>query len=155
MVSKDLEKILKRPRVSTDELIEQRENCSISEIFSKKGEVYFRSVESEVVNELSQESGLIIDCGGGVILNPENIKRLKQQGIMINLSITADSVLQNIQGRNHRPLLDVEDPRAKIEELLEIRKPFYAEADYSVISDNKSVADLTQDVLKVIKDAES
>lgn len=154
LISKELEKILGRRRVSTDDLIEKQEHMTIPQIFSTKGEAYFRALEEDIIKDVSGKAGLIIDCGGGVVLNPKNVKNLKTQGILINLSITADSVLKNIAGGAHRPLLNVPDPRTKVEELLKARESYYTQADYSVVVDGKPLDTLTQDVLKVIKNVE-
>ena len=82
---------------------------------------------------------MIIDCGGGVVLDPENITNLKKNGTLIYLSASAESIWQRVKGRKHRPLLNVEDPQAKIKELLESRKSFYEQADHVVDTNNKTI----------------
>ncbi len=151
LVSKELEKILGRKRVSTDDLIEAKEGKSITDIFAEHGEEYFRACEKQAVEEVSGKSDLIIDCGGGIVLDPSNIDKLRQNGIIIHLSITADSVLENTRGTTNRPLLNVPDPRAKVQELLDQRRPLYETADYSVVSDNKTIPQLAKDILEVIE----
>ena len=82
-VSRLLSKHLRSQLVSTDELIIQREKLSIAEIFTAKGEPYFRELERKIIAELAQETGLVIDCGGGIALQEENIKNLKHIGFRL------------------------------------------------------------------------
>ncbi|MFT5388262.1 MAG: shikimate kinase [Candidatus Omnitrophota bacterium] len=151
LVSRELEKSLPYKRISTDDLIEEREGITIAEIFEQKGEAYFRSLEKIVIDEISQQCGLIVDCGGGVVLNPKNIEKLRKTGIVINLAVTAEQVLKNTKGSTHRPLLQDDDPLKKIRTLLDERRPLYKNADYSIISDGRPIPELIQDVLKVIE----
>jgi len=116
--------------VDIDELIEEKEKMKITEIFEAKGEPYFRRVEKNIVGEVSRESGKIIACGGGVVLDEENIRNLKNNGVIVCLQARPEIILKRTKDYKHRPLLNVKDPRAKINELLEKRGPFYARADF-------------------------
>src|SRR4051812_18637602 len=81
-VGKYLSVQLKREVVSTDALIEQRQRKTIVDIFRDEGEKAFRKLEKEVVAEIVKRQGIIIDCGGGVVIDPANIENLKKNGII-------------------------------------------------------------------------
>jgi len=148
MTSNKLGEICRRPVVSTDALIEEREGKSISDIFSEAGESYFRQVEKAVVQEVSAQQGFIIDCGGGVVLDAENLMHLKKSGVVFYLSASPECIFENVRHRKHRPLLDVTDPLAKIAELLSQRQPYYQQADVIIDADFKSIDQIVQAVLK-------
>jgi shikimate kinase len=150
LTSNKLAKALKRDVISTDKLIEKQEGRSITDIFRDSGEAYFRKVEKEIVKEVSAQKGIIIDCGGGVVLDPENMAQLKKNGLVIYLSAPPERIFTNIKNQKHRPLLNVEDPQMKIAELLSMRKSYYEKADV-VINADKSIDEIAQDILKVIK----
>lgn len=78
-----LARTLGRELVDTDALIEAREGCSISELFARKGEAYFRDLERDVSEELGGREGLIIACGGGLPLREDCISPLKRSGKVV------------------------------------------------------------------------
>lgn len=95
-IGKALAKSLNKKFIDVDKEIVKKEGRSIKEIFKEKGEVYFRTVESQVIESLSRESNLVIATGGGSVLDQKNVKRLKRNGYLIfidrplNLLIAAD-----------------------------------------------------------------
>ncbi len=149
-VSIYLAKVLKRPRVSTDELIEKKEKRSIARIFQDSGEDYFRRREKEIVRELAAQANLIIDCGGGVVLQPGNLDQLKKNGILIYLSASPEMIYQRVKNHTHRPLLNVADPQSKIKEMLQSRKFFYEQAEYTIDTNSKSVEQTAEEVLLTV-----
>jgi len=151
-ISKILSQNLNRDVVSTDDLIEEREGRKISEIFADSGEPYFRKVEKEVVAEVSSLENVIVDCGGGVVIDPVNMKNLKSSGEVFFLSASPELILERIKLEGHRPLLKVDDPMAKIKELLEARRDFYARADYTIEVDGKSLEQTAEEIIGLLKD---
>lgn len=147
MVAKRLAKILKREAVSLDGLIEAREGRPIKRIFEESGEAYFRDKEREAVAEAAGKESLIIDCGGGVVLNPQNIAQLKANGILIYLCATAETICERVKNKKGRPLLNVNNPQKRVNELLKKRKPLYAQADYTVVTDNKTVNEVCKEII--------
>ncbi len=127
-----LAKKLQLGYVDLDGKIEEKEGMRIVDIFSQKGEPYFRKVEKDIVAEISLNEGKIIACGGGVVLDEENVKNLKKSGFMICLEAAPEVILKRTKNYKYRPLLNVADPKLKIDELLKKRKPYYAKADYTV-----------------------
>ena len=148
LVSQRLAEILKRPRISTDEAIEQKEQRSITDIFRDSGEKYFRQQEKEIIFELAQKENLIIDCGGGAVLQQENLDRLKKNGILFYLFVSPEIVIRRTKNQIHRPLLNVPHPQIKIQKLLNQRKSFYEQAHFTVDTDAQSVEQTAQEVLK-------
>ena len=136
--------------VSMDEEIEKKEKRSISEIFSKDGEPYFRKVEKEVAKELSGRDNLVIDAGGGVVLDQENISYLKASGRMICLNASPDVIFKRTEKHKHRPLLNVSDPRKKIEELLQHRARHYGNADIQIDTSHNDIDKVVREILEYI-----
>ena len=149
VVARSLSKALKKDLICTDVLIEEKEKMSIVEIFKKLGEPYFRKLEKDAIKALSSRKDLIIDCGGGVVLDHENVKNLKQNGIVFFLAASPETIYQRIQNQKNRPLLNVENPLLKIKELLKKRAPFYSQADYAVETDKKTVKQVTREIIKI------
>lgn len=148
-VSRELAERLDRERVSTDELIEQREGRKISDIFAVSGEPYFRRIEREVVESCACKDALIIDCGGGVAVNEENFNALKRNGITFYLYADPQSIYRRTQGKTDRPLLNVPDPLLKIKQLLAQRDPHYRKADFVVDSNEDNIGKVVNDILAI------
>ena len=138
---------LNRRLVSTDECIVEREGRSINDIFAHDGEGYFRDVESQVVEELSLQENLAVDCGGGVVLREENLNALKRNGMVVYLKTSPEMIYQRVKHEAHRPLLHVDDPLAKINEMLQVRAAFYEKADVEVCTDNKTAEEVAQEIV--------
>ena len=149
-VSLYLAEVLKRRRVSTDELIEAKEKRSIVQIFQDSGEAYFRRMEKEIVEELALAENLIIDCGGGIILQQENLDRLKKNGMLVYLSASPQMVYERVKNNSQRPLLNVADPQMNIRELLQARKFYYEQADHTIDTNHKTVEQTAKEVLLIV-----
>jgi len=139
MVARELGKRLKAQVVATDDLAQAREKETIHEIFKSKGEAYFRNLETEIIKEVSLRRGIIIDCGGGVVLRKENLQDLKTNGIVFYLQATPEVIYQRIKNEGHRPLLKAPDPLGCIKELYQQRLPLYNQADYTIDANDASI----------------
>lgn len=147
LTAKRLADLLKYEVVSLDELIEAREGRSIKQIFEESGEGYFRDREREAVQEVADRTGLVIDCGGGIVLNPQNIARLKAKGIVVHLNVSAQWAYKRVKNKQTRPLLNTKDPLGRISELLKERQPFYAQAaDLTFETDGKTVEEVAREI---------
>lgn len=131
--------------IEMDTVIEEMEGMSINEIFAKKGEPYFRKLESDVVKELGSKNGLVISAGGGVVLNPDNIKELEKGSILICLNATPQEIYKRVGNEIHRPLLNVEDPLKKIKELLDHRRPYYDKISIQIDTTGKSIEEVVKE----------
>ena len=133
---------------STDSYVEEKQKRSISEIFQTQGEAHFRQLEHEAVKELSKNQGVIIDCGGGVVLNPENIKLLREDGVIFYLKASPEIIYERIKDQKHRPLLAGDNPLATIKELLTKRLPLYAQADFTIDANDKNVLVPVEEIIR-------
>ena len=150
LVAKKLAIVLKREIVETDKSIEERERRTISEIFRDTGEPYFRKVEKEVISEVSRKKNLIIDCGGGAVLDKDNRENLRKRGFLIYLAATPEVIYGRIKHQTHRPLLSGDMSVEKISALLQIRKPLYEQSDLTVDTSYKTPEKVAEEILKVI-----
>lgn len=147
---------LRRVLEDTDKLIEKKEGMSISDIFAKKGEDAFREMETDCLRELllSQESR-VIATGGGLPMKKENHPLLKALGTVVYLRISPKCVWERLKGDTTRPLLQCDNPTAKIEELLQKRAPVYeAAADIIVDVDGKDIEQVVAELLERVAERE-
>ena len=136
--------------VDADAVIEQAAGCSIPEIFERDGEAGFRSLESQVLSAISQRHSLVVATGGGVVTQPENWGLL-HSGIVIWLDVVPDQLLQRLNADSTvRPLLQTADPEAALNELLNERRPLYAEADLTVIIDEETPETVAEGILQLL-----
>lgn len=141
---------LKQALIDTDKLIERRAGCTIKEIFAKDGEDAFRQMETECLRGLCNEKGnFILSTGGGLPLREENAKLLHEIGKVVLLRVSADTVYERLKNDTTRPLLQGDNPKQKIDELLQFREPIYEScADVIVDVAGKSF----QEILTEIKE---
>jgi len=136
--------------VDTDSIIEDKTGKSINEIFNEEGEPYFRKLEKEVIRDLRCVQQYVISTGGGLGANRENLQILKSVGLVIWLKVSPHKVLERVGTQTHRPLLNVKDQRAAIEELLSLREPIYKEADLIIDTDNLTPEEVVDRILAYI-----
>lgn len=139
---------LRCPITDTDKLIEKEEGRSVSEIFEKDGEEYFRNMETACIKKLKgAEHDLIISVGGGLPLREENRRLLKELGTVIYLRAKADTIYERLKNDNSRPLLQCDNPMEKIRTLMEGRRFAYENAaDIIVDVDNKGFEDILGEI---------
>lgn len=134
-----------------DDLIVEKEGTQIVEIFEKMGEPYFRDLESEVLTETTDKEGLVVACGGGIVLNGRNISLMEAAGLVVCLDATAEVIYERTKEFAHRPLLNVKDPQAKIKELLDKRAPFYAKVKTHVATSDLSIEDVVNRIVAMVE----
>jgi shikimate kinase len=149
VVGKALAKKKKWHFLDLDELIELRQKLTISDIFAKEGEPYFRRIEKKVLKEVAAEKKFVVACGGGIVLDTENIRLMKGTGKLICLSADIETILNRSSGFGHRPLLNVKNPKEKIEVLMKLRAPFYAQADVMIDTSKLSIEEVVQKIIKL------
>lgn len=126
--------------IDSDHEIEARCGVSIPTIFEIEGEEGFRRREVAVIDELSRRPGIVLGTGGGVVLNPLNRQRLKERGVVVYLRCHPNELYHRTRHDRNRPLLQTEDPLAKLHALYETRHPLYMEtADIVLDSGRQSV----------------
>ena len=137
--------------IDLDKEIVKLAGKSIPEIFAEAGKKHFRDLESEVVKKISQEDGLVISTGGGVVLREKNINNLKKNGILILLTATPEEILARTKDSNDRPLLEVESPLEKIKTMLEQRADNYNCTEHQIDTTELSIDEVVSKVEEIIK----
>jgi shikimate kinase len=113
------------PRFDTDEIVAGRFGLSVTEIFVQFGEEKFRDAETEALRQLSETAPAIIVTGGGIVLRPENVEMLRKLGGVVSLEADEETLFGRISRRATRPLMQTDNPRATLAELLRVRAPLY------------------------------
>lgn len=136
--------------VDTDELIEKKYGA-ISEIFRRFGEEYFRRAETETIRGLSGLDGLVISVGGGLVLWKENVSLLKENGKIVYLRASVQTLEGRLVSDTSRPLLKTEKPLSeRLQEMLKFRAPIYeGAADFTIDTDGKTVSEIVDEILSV------
>ena len=141
---------LGRGFVDIDQKIEQDSGMTIPQIFEKYGEKYFRELEKNAVKEVAARKNLVIATGGGTVKDEENIRLLKDSGVMVCLTTEPEEIFRRTERRGERPVLDAsdEDRLNTIKKLLAERQKFYAQADYTVDTTDWSPLQIMNDICK-------
>jgi shikimate kinase len=137
--------------VDMDALIEQRVGKSIAEIFATEGEANFRQLERALVQELAAGKDQIIAAGGGVVLNPENLRDFQQTGIVIALLVNASAAHQRTKSQRHRPLLEGANRWLELRRLHKQRVPLYDAIPLRVDTTEKGIEAVVTEVLAIYK----
>lgn len=111
--------------VDMDHLIEARAGKPISRIFAEDGEPHFRAMERDLSRELAGRAGLVVGCGGGVVLNPANVADYARTGLVVCLTATPEIIFARTAGASHRPLLEEQNRFQRILDLLGKRRALY------------------------------
>lgn len=145
VVGRALSRRLAKNLLDTDDLIEKRAGMKIKEIFARFGEPRFRELESEVVEALLAGEfgeGFVLSTGGGIVIDPENRRRLAELGTVVSLNASVETILERVSKSSERPLLNSASPKDEIERLLKERSSFYAEADLVVDTTGKEIEEV-------------
>jgi shikimate kinase / 3-dehydroquinate synthase len=133
-VGKRLAAKLGLPFVDADAEIEAGAQLTISEIFERFGELYFREGERKVIARLLNGGPLVLATGGGAFMNPTTRDNIAKRGVSIWLKPSFDILLARVRKKSNRPLLKTADPEQTLRRLLEERTPTYALADFTIES---------------------
>jgi shikimate kinase len=136
-IGRHLARRLKKRFVDCDHEIEARSGVKIPVIFEIEGESGFRRRESQMIEELAQQQGIVLATGGGAVLSAENRAVLSRSGFVVYLSATPSALFERTRHDCNRPLLQVEDPMARIVSLYEQRDPLYQQIADLVIEGNR------------------
>lgn len=150
-VGRELARLLGMSLLDADEEIVKAEGMPITEIFRQKGEPYFRDLETKIIRELSKRRNAVISTGGGAVLRQENINALREDGIIVLLTASPETILKRTEHDNSRPLLQVDDPLKKIKELLNARMPYYMKADIIIDTEGKTPLKIAEEIIEKTK----
>lgn len=150
-VGRELSRLLNMRLVDVDSEIEKSAKMKITEIFSNFGETYFRDIETEVIKKLAAAQNSVISTGGGAVLREENMEALRQTGLIFCLFADPETIIARTAGSNDRPLLNVEDPLARVRELLNLRMPFYERAGILIDTKGKTPLEVARELAEIFK----
>ena len=152
-IGTDLSRKLLVPFVDTDAEIERAAAMTITEIFARDGEDFFRARESEVLARVLTGEPCVVSTGGGAWLRAENRDRIAAHGVSVWLNPDLETLWHRVRMRPTRPLLQTPDPRGTLERLLTERLPVYRLADITVaVRRADSVEQTTERVLRAIRE---
>lgn len=153
-VGKKLAGILKRDFIDTDQELIRRTGVTISHIFEVEGEEGFRDRESRLLNELCERDNIVVSTGGGIVVRPENRALMRDSGTVVYLDIPMDALWKRLRDCHNRPLLQVENPRHRVEELRQQREPLYLDtADLRIhVADRDSAIRTARRIENLLQD---
>lgn len=150
-VGKLLAKKLGRTFVDMDAYIENAAGMTVSRIFETQGEPSFRQMESKAAKELSEAEGLVVATGGGALLNPKNQAAFSENGVIILLEVTPETVLRRLKNDLSRPLLARPDKERVIRELMEQRIPVYRASARIIVDGNGSAEQVLAEIAEKLE----
>lgn len=155
-IGKSLATRLGRAFLDIDQTIETAEQMRIADIFAVHGEEYFRACEKKACAAAAARKHLVIATGGGTVKDPENLTVLRKSGLIICLTANVDTILERTRRLGQRPLLDSQGAdkvsrREGIAKMLAQRQRFYAQADYTVDTSDKTPLVVINDLMRHLK----
>jgi len=146
-IGRQLARIRNLSFLDSDQEIEHKTGVTIPLIFELEGEEGFRNRETSVIEEITQGDNKVIATGGGAVLSEKNRKLLATRGIVIYLRATAEELLERTKHDKNRPLLNTEDPLAKLKHLESVRNPLYEGiADITIDTGKRNLHYLVQQI---------
>jgi shikimate kinase len=149
-VGRTLARKLKRRFVDLDKFIEKAEGMKVRDIFDQKGELYFRQREKDALAQILERHGQIIATGGGVVMDEENIKLLREKALLVCLTASTDVLLKRAGNGAKRPLLKGSNRKERIEEILKQREDHYAQAHAWIETSDLTVDQVADKIVKLL-----
>lgn len=146
-VGRALARKLKRRFIDIDKMVEKSEGMKIRNIFSQKGESYFRRLEKEQLAKVLERQGRIIATGGGAIMDEENLQLLREKSLLVCLTVSPNALLMRAGSGAGRPLLQGDNPRERIEELLKQREQNYAQAHAFIDTTDLTIEQIVEKIV--------
>lgn len=152
-IGKRLAQTLARPFYDSDHVICEKTGVSIPTIFELEGEQGFREREACTIEDLTRENGIVLATGGGVVLREDNRQRLRERGLVIYLHACPTVLLERTRCDKNRPLLQVDNPLAKLQTLYQARDPIYRQTAHAVIEGGEGGCHKTiENILKFLQE---
>lgn len=139
------------PFLDADEEIEAAAGCSIADIFASHGEAAFRDGERRVIKRLLKQPISVVATGGGAFMDERTRALIREHAVSVWLKADLETLWHRVRRRSHRPLLNTEDPKGTLEELMKMRYPVYAGADVTVESNENPLDDTVERVVREIE----
>ena len=141
--------------IEMDQIIAEREEMSISDIFETYGEEYFRDLETKLLIEMQSHKNAVISCGGGAALREKNVAEMKKNGRVVLLTATPETIFERVKDSNDRPVLNGRKNVKGISELMEQRREKYeAAADIVINTDDKTVLQICEELVQRLQESE-
>ena len=150
-VGRNLAKRLHKTFVDLDRMIEKRAGLKVREIFELKGEPYFRALEKETLAEVLQEPGHVIATGGGVVMDEENLRVLRERTLLVCLIASTDAILSRVGNGSKRPLLKGPNRRERVEELLQLRADKYSQAHMTIDTSQLTLQQVVDQIVSAVE----
>ncbi|MCH2291224.1 MAG: shikimate kinase [Deltaproteobacteria bacterium] len=147
-VGKKLSKRLGYFFIDTDREIEKEQGCTISEIFKYGGEICFRDLETNMLQQLQSKQNLVIATGGGMVMRQENRNLMQNLGTRVYLKVGLEELIRRLKKDKKRPLLQEARPIERITEMLEQRKSIYEEAECIVDTTDLSPQQMVSEIIR-------
>lgn len=149
-VGRRLAQRLGRAFVDTDQAVEERARKRVAAIFADDGEPAFRALERDAVRDAARRGGNVISVGGGAVLDPDNVRALRDAGVLVYLTARPEVILERVADPASRPLLG-DDPRAAVTRLLAERGPVYeAACDLTIDTSDRSADEVVEDIQQAL-----
>ena len=141
--------------VEMDQVIADREEMSIPDIFATYGEEYFRNLETNLLIEMQSRKNTVISCGGGAALRERNVAEMKKNGRVVLLTASPETIYERVKDSDDRPVLNGRKIVEGISELMEQRREKYeAAADIVINTDNKNVLQICEELVQRVTEME-
>ena len=137
--------------LDSDYEIERVVGKTVAQIFADEGEAAFRARERAFIEGGHPDHGVVVACGGGLIVPPGMLERLRAKGVVICLHATIATILQRTTASRVRPLLNVDDPEARIRQLYAEREAIYRRAGALILTDLRPLHDIVLHVLRTYR----
>jgi shikimate kinase len=134
--------------VDSDVEIERVQGRTITEIFAQQGEPAFREMEREFVERGHPAERTVVACGGGLVVQPGMLPELKSRGVVVCLHASIETILERTGRHRTRPLLEVDDPEARVRALFAQREPIYNRCGTVILTDARPLHDITAHVIR-------
>jgi shikimate kinase len=152
-VGKSLARLAGFTFVDTDEMIVENEQRTINEIFAEDGEEAFRNMETALIKKMISDDmkNLVISTGGGMPIRFENRELLRQLGDVVYLKASSATIYDRVKDDTTRPLLQCNNPKMKISDMLHQRGPLYVECASIIVNvDNSTQQEIAQEILRKV-----
>lgn len=137
--------------VDMDRYIEEKEGCTVKEIFAQHGEDYFRDLEHKACVELAKREHCVISSGGGSMIYERNVQALENDAIIVFLSVPLEDIKYRLRNDTKRPLLQRPDKDEAMAELYNKRLPYYSAAARFVIRPGRNPAATAEKIIEILK----
>jgi shikimate kinase len=138
--------------VDLDAAITTETGMTIPRIFAQYGEEGFRDLEASLLQRVAAKGGMVVALGGGAVIREANRRLIRANGVVINLTASLATLRSRLSGDTGRPLLDADDPEARMIALLAARESCYNDCDARIETSGKSPLEIVEEILAWLKD---